>query len=694
MIPSRFESAARGESSRTGKPSQSSHAGHQPTEQHSLLSRRGSSTLILDVDETDLPTSLTLFKDASVPIFRIPGCRLGWENESNYRYDGIIQKIEALLHAVPAVQFLIEVTVQAPTWWCKHHIDECAGFLIPATEEAGSVPIVSWASQRWRREGSEALSRLIRHLKDKPWGGQWLGIQLSWDDQGGWVHPEVERLPDNGPRMTERFRNYVLDKYRRNGGLLKKAWGDTRSDFSRIEAPGVTDRTRAEIGVFRHPVRNRRLLDYYESYYTAQCDTLLDFASAAKSAAHGRLAVGAAWGCLPTGIDTAEAIQGLPETVLASDTIDFIVMSEGASGLPHSLTGSTALHEKAVLYVVKSRPGPFQVGVALTHHASLLSRISPAVAVNEAHEIVLRAVKAFSGRPKRTSQIAVIVDPAASALLGRDRRGKQILQRLFDAQIGELAQIGAPYDVYTTPDLSHPKFPDYRVYLFLTGFFFTEAERRKIDARVKRSEQVGVWLWGAGMQHELGIGVDAGSRLTGQKIRMEQGDISLRTRIAQSEDPLTRGYHVGANFGSEEVIAPILTVADRQATRLGANTGNKTVFSVRRFETWTSVVFGTCPAPAALLRNLLRDANCHLYMDSPQEGDRIVAHEQCLAVRTERGGKIRLSLPALSTVTDALTGERLGITSNLELEMAPHSERCLLLRLQPRSKSLKSEPNH
>ena len=224
------------------------------------------------------------------------------------------------------------------------------------------------------------------------------------------------------------------------------------------------------------------------------------------------------------------------------------------------------------------------------------------------------------------------------------------------------------------------------MYVFLNTLYLSEAERRRIDARVKRSAQYAVWFWGAGLLTEIGIEADAGEKLIGLKLRMEKKETSLRVRVVEGNDPLTWGLHTGAKFGPEPAIMPTLTVGDKTAARLGANSDNKTVFAARRGETWTSVHFGTFPVPATLLRNVLKSASVHLYADTAGTSDRIVAGTRSLAVNSKNGGVIRVFLPSPHEIANPLLSEKTETGSEVSLTLAANETKILSLKALPRKK--------
>ena len=212
-------------------------------------------------------------------------------------------------------------------------------------------------------------------------------------------------------------------------------------------------------------------------------------------------------------------------------------------------------------------------------------------------------------------------------------------------------------------------------------FYLSEPERRKLDARLKRSAQTVAFFWAPGIIGEESVNAESCSKCCGQKIRVEPGSTSLRTRIATPTDALTRGRHAGEQIGSNLPITPTCTVTDKQIDRLGANTSNKTTFSAHRFDTWTSVVYGTLPVPADMLRNLVRAGECHVYCDGLKQGDTLFTDGRTVAITSAKGGSYGLSFPGQFDAIDLFTGDVLGEgVSELVIQLSSGAPGLLELR--------------
>ncbi len=581
------------------------------------------------------------------------GVDIGWRGASQFDYTALEARIDALAALVPNAALLLNVSVDAPEWWLRAHPDECAQYLEHAEDNRGAT--VSWASQRWRNEAGSAHARLVRHVHSGAIRARCIGWQLSAGVAGEWRYPNSADLPDVSQPMTAHFRHWAVEKYRRNTGLLRKAWFDARGEFASITCPGARERRRGDFGVLRNPPRSMRILDYYDSLADAQNSAALHFCEQTRKACEGRALVGLSFATISECGTEPEDGHGMPETVLDSPDVQFLANRGAADGsYVRALTGSMSLRGKLVFHVPAHDCSPGQAAaIALTHQLGAILPANTASNILRSTGDAMERARPLSGKVRRrASPVAVVMDMANRHYVAEPAAQAGPLNALMmTSQIEELTRTGTPFDLYLLSDLFHPKFPDYKVVLFLNTFYLSEAERRRVDARVKRSGTTAVWLWGAGLVGEDGVGAEYARRLCGQKVRAETNSVSLRVRIAEGNDPLTWGYHPGTHFGVDRAVSPIVTIADKSIVRLGANTDNKTVFAARRAEDWTSVVFGTPHVPAGLLRNLLRAAGAHLYNDTG-EAAIVQADARSVAVTAPRGGQIPLSLPGRYDVTD------------------------------------------
>jgi hypothetical protein len=598
--------------------------------------------------------------DAGVRALRVVGIDLGWTGKGSFDYSTLDGTIAALRSLGGGLYCMLAVSVDPPAWWLEEHPEERAGFCLQ-----GAPTCVSWASRRWKTEAGQALTRLVRHVSGAP-----AALQLVAGEAGAWRHPHAELLPDVGPRMTERFHTAAKQKYRHNEGLLRQAWDNPRATFASIRCPSAEERRRGDVGLLRDPRQSRFILDYYECLNTAQTEAALSFCAAARRAASDRLSIGLAWplpGPLP------EAGGCLQEPILDSDGVNFIVATGGSVA-----EGSCELRGRAVLHAAGGEPWREW---ALARASGASFALPPNAPIELAREAAAaeRRIGAATA-PKSTPQVALIVDPTSPIFLaGQSEQGRPVADALARTRATLALGTGASSAAYLISDLAGRSFPDAQLFLFPDSLCLSGAERRTVDALVKRSGRMAAWLWAPGVVGESGISAENGQRLCGQRLRLEPAATDLRGRIAESDDPLTWGLHSGATFGAPIPASPTITVPDRTSKRLGANSSNKTLFAALRRPEWTSVVYGAVSLSGPLPRNLAAAAGCHVY--TQDAGCIVVAHGGLIALLADRAGAYRISLPGQHDVTDARTGRRVARgVAELEVSLAAGSATLLLLR--------------
>jgi hypothetical protein len=99
-------------------------------------------------------------------------------------------------------------------------------------------------------------------------------------------------------------------------------------------------------------------------------------------------------------------------------------------------------------------------------------------------------------------------------------------------------------------------------------------------------------------------------------------------------------------------ISPRFYADDAKATVLGELAGvQKPGLVVKKQSGWTSIYSSAPILPAALLRNIARDAGCHIYSDA---NDVVYANKNFLCLYSPGGGERIVRLPQKSRVIDLL----------------------------------------
>lgn len=303
------------------------------------------------------------------------------------------------------------------------------------------------------------------------------------------------------------------------------------------------------------------------------------------------------------------------------------------------------------------------------------------------------------------AEIAVVLDESGFRYCGD---GEPLFNALLTAQKQwQLGFIGAPWEPHLLSDISNPKLKDFKLYIFLNTFHVTPAQRDAIHARLKRNGATAVWVYAPGYISDQ-LSVENMTALTGIKLAESDTTGELHVDIADVDHPYTKSLPKGFAYGTDVNVPDIIRYYDHriylkdprdpslrrdlpgfrisprfyaddpEATVLGELAGvEKPGLVVKKQPGWTSVYSSAPILPAELLRNIAREAGCHIYSDA---NDVVYANRQFLCIYAP-GGKTRtVRLPERANVIDALDGKTLAENvSAFPLTLAADS--AVLLRL-------------
>ncbi|NLX97283.1 MAG: hypothetical protein GXY83_14005, partial [Rhodopirellula sp.] len=102
---------------------------------------------------------------------------------------------------------------------------------------------------------------------------------------------------------------------------------------------------------------------------------------------------------------------------------------------------------------------------------------------------------------------------------------------------------------------------------------------------------------------------------------------------------------------------PLIYSADSQAVVLGTLPDGKPGLVVKQHEGWTAIHSAAPLLPAALLRQIARQAGVHLYVETD---DVVWAARDLVAVCVKDPGSRKIRLPRKATVLDLFLGEKIG----------------------------------
>jgi len=631
-------------------------------------------------------------------------------------YTPLDSRLEAIAKMDPKALVLLRVHLMVPGKWLETRPDEILtaedGTRIDMRSPYRAA--TSYASRRWRQEAGRRLEAMIRHLELTGLRRHVLGYLLFAGRSGEWnwwVPPRGD-LPgaryaqlanmcaDHSAAMQEAFRAWVRERYQ-TVDQLRHAWEDPTATFGSVSVPTEKVVSAALSAQFNDPRKCRAVSDYFRCNAKQVAGSLLYFARVAKAADPDRLcgaffgeflfsAIGGNREILRTGhLDI--------DRVLRSPDIDFLCTPNcyqsrriGGHSPTMTLEGSARLHGKLVFYEADQpthlyRPpegkdqlpadvprNPDETLAMLWRDFSYAlcnglgiwwwdqqSRCTKAVVdgVWYRSEEILDAFgkmqeigqRALSMPWCRRSEIAVLYDPR-SALYQRCA-WRDLTRTLIYEQVDALGKMGAPYELYSLADL--PKLPDFRLYIVWNAAYLDDAQRAMLNRHLKRGGHTVLWLGAPGCLSPEGIASATASSLVGLKLRELPDGRSLQGMIAPEGNPLVAG--LSGVIGHEVTAAPHLVVEDPEAAVLMRNpSSGEVVAAARKFSDWTTIWAGVSPLPAQFLRNVAREAGCHIYLDTD---DVIYAGGPFVATHFRTPGPRVVKLPSRFRIVDAISGE-------------------------------------
>jgi hypothetical protein len=637
---------------------------------------------------------------------------MGWAGPDTYDYARLDQEVNAILDADPDAYLIPRIAVSAPEWWLEAHPDDRILFDNGSDWSVSSRGFeTSLASQVWLKEASAAFEHFVRHVQSMPYGGRFIGYQLT----GGyneWFYTFSPDFPDYSPAATQAFRAWLRARYAGDVAALRASWKDESVDFETAAVPTRARRMKTDLNLLRDPSVSRYVSDYYQFFSEVDAAALIHFCEVGKRATGGESILGAFYGYLMNatgGYAGGYSVwhwghQALRQ-VLESPYIDYLCAPyqycyRGPGGYdgPQGVSESVKLHGK--LWLTECDHPTF---VALPDHWGVGGRPVPSRAQSLAllkrdfaqrlirrvgmwwmdlvpkggwyhHPDIVRFMQRTVKLLERSAgldmhykgEVAVIIDEETPYYL---KPGSELLYPLVFVQdrLG-FSRMGTPYDIYLHNDLADPNMPEYKLYIFVNTLYLTEEERDTIKARVQGEGKVVLWMYAPGFIGKDGLSVEHMRDLSGMDIgcrqsRFRANGCPIRLYLTDFDHPITRGVPSNTIFGVDEPIGPIFYCQDPDATVLGrllpphANArevGEFPGFVVKQFEDWTSVFCAVPGIPSHLLRNIARFAGCHVYSD---DDDVIYANSHFLAIHTNNGGRKRIRLPVPSDVYDAFTEE-------------------------------------
>lgn len=658
-----------------------------------------------------------------------------WRGKDDFDFSLLDEGMWRILKVAPEMNVLLYLTVDPYSSWGSENLDEVF------TSEAGKKAAGDWHLKRWvdmndpaeamlkrnerllpslfsvkaREEITEAIRRMIDHIDQQPYRNAIMGIfvvgahdaQMTHYSQASMQFSVDPEIGDYSPAARNAFRQWLREFYDDDVNALREAWSDDQVTFESAEIPTAKERIKPVASFFPSQM-DRRTFDF-SRFYSSERSFLADYlCGKIKEFSDGRLITGF-YGANPVehpNADLSAKYNPADGGRIPGYTIDL--------PLPFSswtLHGKLLIHEFDVRTIMTPGRFPednFNVGKTKTAEDFLSSvlKVSALTAVRGqgiwpmelgpgenwfAHEDLMQGLawmpKIFEqdlelkGRPK--ADVALFYDSKFPMFVSD--HPTQAFRRYIEWYLGHpWAQTGVPYSFYYQSDITNPKLPEYKVYIFLTPQAISAEEEKRI-LELKRDGNILVFVHGPGI-FQNGNSLENVSRLTGmdvaklENVRYEGiwagGDHPLLQELSGPFDHETYSMTISFNrIGTELVLqGSAFAVTDPDAVPLGVyadwnpDDGEKNAadapgggqrpvaVAVKEFENWTSIFYGTPRLDSLFLRNIAKFAEVWTTHDS---FDAVWANQNFMAVHAMAPGLKTLRLRQPSIVYDLIDSSEL-----------------------------------
>lgn len=449
--------------------------------------------------------------------------------------------------------------------------------------------------------------------------------------------------------------------------------------------PNRIARRTTQLGTLRDPSSEQAVIDFYAFNSDLVADTICELAGAVKSITNRRKFVGVFYGYILQ-LCAQERQQNAGHLavgkVLACPHVDFLCspssksfLQLGGQGTSYfmSLSGSVALHGKLWFEEndIRTSLTAGEVGVMgkpenvagdilqqnkelahiLTHGAAQwwfdVGKIrydNPAL-MHRLRELTKTAGEVLDLDRSPVDEVAMVVDERS---IGYIRPADSMGGWLLNRQLPALSRIGAPVGHYLSADL--PRLTSRKLFLFMTSFAPTAADRRAVDA-LKNSGRVLLFFYAPGVYRDGRLDESAMADFTGIRLRLSKNQAELRAQLRTGQK-LTEGY-AGQSIGIHDSVAPVCYADDRAATVLGTLADGRAAIVVKPQDGWTAVFSAVPMLPSWMLRRIAGLAGVHQYIDTE---DVVWASHDILTVSVYQAGPRRITLPRRADVRDLYSG--------------------------------------
>ncbi len=694
-----------------------------------VLYLNGEKTAPLIYALSDVPISnpLTAQAQKNIGNFAAQGINLvstdvnlckGWHKVKPYCPDFLIGDLTAILETNPNAAVLLRLHVNAPYWWMRDNPDELCIYGI------GDVPYVddgeyervidgdednrmrvSIASEKWKQDAADALTKLLDGIRNTPQGRHVVGIQIAGGVYGEWHQWGFRYHPDYGAPMTVYFRKYLRETYQTDEAL-RIAWQDPHASIETAVPAPPQMRDPAGASPYRCPAESAWVVDSLKALQKCVPDAILHFAHVIREVWDRPILIGTFYGYydpwpqiyngghLEIGrlfdgglvdyisgpfhyhpplrsISGTGCARGLLETTRLHGVLWLTEMDNPPIGSPQCVGGIPERRDESIALLKRHVLEPFTRGMGtwfFDHRLVLDLGYNTTIYIKKGwwdHPALLKEIRRLKEIADHTAK--TVYRPQAEVLCVFDTQSRYYsnardLYTYENAPLlfNTLGRCGVLYDSIDFDDLALVDISQYKCVMFVHTPYLTRERRELIRCKVAANGRYLIWINTSGYLNDTVYADDNISEISGIHVR----EVSAPT--AMTLDIAGQSYSVSALGAYSLQFSP----SDPDASVVGYFEGTELpAAAVKACADHTAWYFSVFPSDRDAMREIFRAAGVHICSEGGEAlligGGIVVVCTDCdrdICIHQPNGVEIRDTLPAMTTaVYDSDTGLRLDI---------------------------------
>jgi len=631
-----------------------------------------------------------------------------WFEDGTFDITPARKQVQGVQEVCPGAALYLRFHFHMPEWWRDQNPQEMTvytdvdeyqvgvdyGFKRIIDDDFRAQRRESLASKKWMEDATRMTKRFIDEFQKTPEAQYLVGLHIAGAVYGEWHYwGFMYNEPDQSEAMHQWFREWLSQKYGTDKEL-QKAWGIPNATIAGARVPDMKDRI-AKNGLFRDPVSERWVGDYYRAQHELVTNRILHYAQVVKTEWKRPIIVGTFWGYFFSvfGRDAAGGHLDYHK-VLESPHIDFVSApqvyepDDHLPGHPYRSRGlmqSVRLHGKVWLDEMDQQPV-----LLSTVYPNYRSELDNSIAVMQRNVLfsltkgtglwyfdfgpggVLfdNPLQRHRGKYGWWDHPELIADVNTIRKVYEDRLNKpykpeadvlfvydtevffHTASRRFSDALTNTAinwstlaahYSGAAFETVHLKDLPKLDLSPYKVIIFGNTYLMDQAKIASIQKLVANNNRHIVWFYGPGYTDGKTLDVKRVSSATGITMTIGKDAFPFPTVLPDTTlMPGAKPYTLKKYWGRPDTtLSPMFIPNDPKATIFAKyDHDNSPALVMKPSKNHTSWHASLPITDAVTMRAIFEKAGVHLYTD--RTGEVVYAGNGLVVYHSKRGGKHQL----------------------------------------------------